>query len=180
MGYSLILGGARSGKSHFAEERALAISEATSCPVVYVATGIVTDNEMAHRIALHRHDRPNHWKTVEEPVEVAAWLNQQETPSVVVLDCLSMLLNNWMFARPTDETVIATRSLELCVALSAYQHPLIIVSNEVGQGIVPEHRLAREYRDALGRLNQRVARDAADVIWMLAGLPIDVRRLAPQ
>ncbi|NMP23889.1 bifunctional adenosylcobinamide kinase/adenosylcobinamide-phosphate guanylyltransferase [Sulfobacillus sp. DSM 109850] len=179
VGYSFILGGARSGKSRYAEERASLLAEQTSWPVVYLATGTVTDSEMQIRIAAHQHNRPAHWTTIEEPVDVAQWLDQRQAPAVVLLDCLSLLLNNWMYAGLTDEA-IAHRSDALGRALEAFRYGLVVVSNEVGQGIVPEYALARRYRDALGRLNQQVARTAEHVIWMVAGRPVDVRKLGPE
>ena len=179
VGYSFILGGARSGKSRYAEERASLLAEQTSWPVVYLATGTITDSEMQVRITAHQHNRPAHWTTIEEPMEVAQWLDQRQAPAVVLLDCLSLLLNNWMFAGLTDEA-IAHRSEALGRALETFRYGLVVVSNEVGQGIVPEYPSARRYRDALGRLNQQVARTAEHVMWMVAGLPVDVRKLGPQ
>jgi len=180
MGYLLILGGARSGKSRWAEERAQAIAQTTALPVVYLATGLSTDPEMAERIQRHQASRPAEWTTVEEPVAVAQWLGSLRTPSIVLLDCLSFLLNNWMFTHPDDPAWIARQITDLARAFGAFPHPLLVVSNEVGQGIVPEHALARWYRDELGRLNQLAARDAETVIWMVAGLPVDVKRMAPK
>lgn len=179
MGYAFILGGARSGKSRYAEERASLLAQKTAWPVVYLATGTVTDSEMQIRIAAHQHNRPAHWTTIEESMDVAQWLEQRQAPAIVLLDCLSLLLNNWMYAGLTDEAIIH-RSDALGRALEDFRYGLVVVSNEVGQGIVPESPLARRYRDALGRLNQRVARTAEQVIWMVAGLPVDVRKLGPE
>ena len=178
MGYTFILGGARSGKSRYGEEQALAMAKATSWPVTYLATGVVTDEEMQERIALHRQSRPSEWRTVEEPLRVARWLNEQSAPRVVLLDCLTLLLSNWFFDN-ADDAEISQRGDEFCQALSDFKYGLFVVSNEVGQGIVPNNGLARRYRDAMGRLNQQVARGAEKVIWMVAGLPVDVRKLAP-
>ncbi|NMP23692.1 bifunctional adenosylcobinamide kinase/adenosylcobinamide-phosphate guanylyltransferase [Sulfobacillus sp. DSM 109850] len=179
VGYSFILGGARSGKSRYAEERVALLAGRTSEPVVYLATGIVTDQEMRDRIAIHQQNRPSHWLTVEEPMDVARWLDERQEPAIVLLDCLSLLLNNWIYAGLTD-AAIEHRIGGLCRSLEAFRYDLVVVSNEVGQGIVPEYPLARRYRDALGRLNQQVARAAEHVIWMVAGLPLDVRKLGPE
>jgi adenosylcobinamide kinase/adenosylcobinamide-phosphate guanylyltransferase len=179
VGYLFILGGARSGKSGYAEERASVMAQGRSWPVVYLATATATDPEMQARIAAHQQRRPARWTTVEEPMDVAGWLDRHHTPVVVILDCLSLLLNNWMFARLTDAS-IAQRTAELGRSLQTFQYGLVVVSNEVGQGIVPESSLARRYRDALGELNQRVAQAAEHVVWMVAGLPVDVRKLGPQ
>lgn len=180
MGYLLILGGAKSGKSRWAEARAGAIAQEAGLPVVYLATGVATDPEMAQRIQRHQATRPATWTTVEEPVAVAEWLRACDTPRIVLLDCLSFLLNNWMFTHPDEPAWIRQQAEDLADAFHAFPHPLLVVSNEVGQGIVPEHALARWYRDELGHLNQLAAESADTVIWMVAGLPVDVRRLAPQ
>ncbi|PSR21545.1 MAG: bifunctional adenosylcobinamide kinase/adenosylcobinamide-phosphate guanylyltransferase [Sulfobacillus acidophilus] len=179
VGYVFILGGSRSGKSRYAEERACELAQRTAWPVVYLATGTVTDAEMQARILGHQRRRPAHWTTVEEPMEVAHWLDRCQAPTVVLLDCLSFLLNNWMFAGLNDQ-VIAQRMAALARSLQTFQYGLVVVSNEVGQGIVPESSLARRYRDALGSLNQKVAQMADHVIWMVAGLPVDIRKLGPQ
>lgn len=179
MGYSFILGGARSGKSRYAEERASMLAARAGWPVVYVATATATDHEMQQRIAVHQQNRPRGWFTVEEPLNVVHWLREGHAPAVVVLDCLSLLVNNWMYAG-WDDGVIGQRGQELSEALEDYPYGLVVVSNEVGQGIVPEYPLARRYRDALGRLNQRVAGTAELVVWMVAGLPVDVRKCAPE
>lgn len=179
MSYSLILGGARSGKSHYAEAQATKISNQTGWPVIYLATATITDPEMAHRISQHQAERPQTWTTIEEPSEVATWLNETYEPTVVLLDCLSLLLNNWMFANPDDSQVWAQRQEQFYQALLRFPYPTIVVSNEVGQGIVPDNALARQYRDALGRFNQKLAATADPVILMVAGLPIDVRKVSP-
>ncbi len=179
VGYSFILGGARSGKSRYAEGQASRLAEQMTWPVIYLATGTVTDEEMKDRIEIHQRNRPVHWTTVEEPMEVARWLDQRQAPAVVLLDCLSLLLNNWMYAGLADDAV-AYRIGELGQAFEAFRYGLVVVSNEVGQGIVPESSLARRYRDTLGRLNQHVAQTADRVIWLVAGLPVDVRKLEPE
>lgn len=179
VGHTLILGGARSGKSRFAEESALQLSRETSRPVVYIATATATDHEMKSRIEAHQHRRPVDWTTVEESMDVVSQLEQRCDPVIIVLDCLSLLLNNWMFAGEED-TVLAHRIEALGRAFESFRHPLLVVSNEVGQGIVPDNSLARRYRDQLGTMNQRIARTAEHVVWMVAGIPVDVQKLAPK
>lgn len=179
MSYSLILGGARSGKSRYAEEQATKLSNRTGWPVIYLATATVTDPEMAHRIAQHQSERPQSWTTVEEPLEVTSWLSQTHKPLIVLLDCLSLLLNNWMFVDPDDSHRWVLRQNQFYEALVQFPYPIIVVSNEVGQGIVPDNPLARQYRDALGRFNQILAATADPAILMVAGLPIDLRKVGP-
>ncbi len=178
VGHTLILGGARSGKSRFAEETALQLSRETSQPVVYIATATVTDSEMKNRIEAHQTRRPVEWTTVEESMDVVQELEQRREPAIVVLDCLSLLLNNWMFAG-LEDSVLAARIEALGRTFESFRHPLLVVSNEVGQGIVPENSLARRYRDQLGTMNQRVARTAEHVVWMVAGIPVELQKRAP-
>ncbi len=180
MSYSLILGGARSGKSRYAEARAATLSRQTGWPVIYLATATVTDAEMAHRIAQHQAERPGSWTTIEEDMDVGDWLHQHVEPAIVLLDCVSLLLNNWMFAHSDqNDDTWAYRPTQFYEALLAFPYPVVVVSNEVGQGIVPDNALARQYRDALGRFNQQLASTADLVIFMIAGLPVDLRKVAP-
>ncbi len=177
MSYSLIIGGAKSGKSRYAEERAYELSMQTGWPVTYLATATVTDPEMANRIAQHRERRPSSWVTIEEALNIRDWLKEPHDPTVVLLDCLSLLLNNWMFSEP--EKLWLTRQNQFYDALVAFPYPIIVVSNEVGQGIVPDNRVARQYRDQLGRFNQQLAATADPAIFMVAGLPVDLRKMGP-
>lgn len=177
MSYCLILGGAKSGKSRYAEARATELSIQTGWPVTYLATATVTDPEMAERIAQHRLGRPSSWITVEEAVNIAQWMAEPHNPTVVLLDCLSLLLNNWMFSEPEDGWLL--RQDQFYEALVTFPYPIIVVSNEVGHGIVPDNRIARQYRDQLGLFNQRVAAQAHPAVFMMAGLPVDLRKMAP-
>lgn len=180
MGYLLVLGGSRSGKSGYALHRAEALAARLDWPRIYLATGVATDPEMADRIRMHQISRGSQWLTVEEPEDVAQWLKGRMAPAVVVLDCLSFLLNNWFMRESRNDEVIRQRADDLFEALAGFTYPLVVVSNEVGQGIVPGDSLSRQYRDYLGWMNQRAAHEALQVIWMVAGLPVDVRRLAPE
>lgn len=182
---TLILGGARSGKSSYAEMLAAAAA-AESGSVLYIATAEAWDEEMAARIASHKAQRPAHWWTLEAPRHpgaAAAALLQGETPApaVVLLDCLTLLANNVLIALPEGASEAeATAALgaevdELLAACNASTAQWIIVSNEVGLGIVPAYPLGRLYRDALGRANQKLAAAADKVVLLVAGIPLAVK-----
>jgi adenosylcobinamide kinase/adenosylcobinamide-phosphate guanylyltransferase len=159
---TLVIGGARSGKSRWAE----AALEAAGTPACYIATGEARDAEMAERIQRHRERRGSFWTTVEEPLDLARRLRRLEGPALV--DCLTLWLSNQMLGEAPLERV----SDELVAALAEARGPLVVVANEVGLGIVPENALARRFRDEAGRLNQRVAAIADRVVLMAAGLPL--------
>ena len=177
----LILGGARSGKSRLAEELAARLGER----VLYVATGEGRDPEMAGRIARHRERRPQAWRTIEAPRGVGRALAQEAGDAdVAVVDCLTLLLSNLMLdlGDEPDEDVVAQRlNDEIDALLAAYEQgrsSLIVVSNEVGWGLVPPYPLGRVYRDVLGRGHQRLAARADRVYLVVAGIPLDLKGLA--
>jgi adenosylcobinamide kinase / adenosylcobinamide-phosphate guanylyltransferase len=163
---TLILGGARSGKSRFAEE----LIERTEQPALYLATAEPRDEEMHARIAAHRARRGSHWTTVEEPLEIVNVL-LAETARPVLIDCVTLWLSNLIGARRD----IGFEIERLLAALPRHKAPVVLVANEVGLGIVPENALAREFRDHAGRLNQGVARLAQRVVFMAAGLPLRLK-----
>jgi len=163
----LVLGGARSGKSRYAEQ----LIEAQSAPYAYVATAQAFDTEMAQRISLHRDRRDARWLTYDAPFDAAAQLDALPAGQPVLLDCLTLWLTNHLLA----ESDLDRACLELCAALSRRDGLMVVVSNEVGLGIVPDNALARRFRDAAGRLNQAVAQAADDVVFMVAGLPMPVK-----
>ncbi|MCJ7993030.1 bifunctional adenosylcobinamide kinase/adenosylcobinamide-phosphate guanylyltransferase [Rhizobium cremeum] len=164
----LVLGGARSGKSRFAE----GLATGSGLGRHYVATGRAYDDEMRERIAKHRADRGDGWTTHEEPVDIVGLLRRIDGPDrVVLVDCLTFWVTNLMMA----EEDVAARSLELAAAAAGLSCRLILVSNEVGLGIVPENRMAREFRDHAGRLHQLVAQSATDVYFVAAGLPLKMK-----
>lgn len=176
--FTLVLGGARSGKSTFAQSMA----QETGKPVVFVATAEAFDQEMADRIAVHRAERPQGWRTIEAPRQVGQALIGNILPDgVVLLDCLTLLASNVLLALTDVEDAGAVQTAldaEIDSLLAAHQSgqaDWIVVSNEVGLGLVPEYPLGRIYRDALGRANQRLARYANRVIFMVAGLPMVVK-----
>ena len=164
---TLVLGGARSGKSRFAET----LVTASRPPWVFVATAEPSDAEMAERIALHRSRRSDDWRTIEAPGDLAAALAAVALNAPILVDCLTLWLSNRMLANGDLETEIA----RLETALSDRRGPVVLVSNEVGFGIVPDNELARRFRDLQGRLNQRLAAHADRVVLMVAGLPIVVK-----
>lgn len=166
----LILGGARSGKSRYAEGLIAALPPVWNPPWIYVATAEPGDEEMRARIAAHRARRGPSWQTVEAPQELAEAVILAQ-PAPVLVDCLTLWLSNLMLidADIEAETVRLERALEAATA------PVILVSNEVGSGIVPEHPLGRSFRDLQGALNQRIAARAERVVLMVAGLPLAVK-----
>lgn len=166
----LILGGARSGKSRYAEGLIAALPPVWNPPWIYVATAEPGDEEMRARIAAHRARRGPSWQTVEAPQELAEAVILAQ-PAPVLVDCLTLWLSNLMLidADIEAETVRLERALEAATA------PVVLVSNEVGSGIVPEHPLGRRFRDLQGALNQRIAARAERVVLMVAGLPLAVK-----
>lgn len=169
-----ILGGARSGKSAFAEQLA---KQRGGDAVLVIATAQALDEEMRDRIAQHRRDRPPAWQTLEATRDIPEALRHCKTmPSLILLDCLTLLVTNELLA---DEQDLESRVMCQLDLLTEWVHlrdiDLILVSNEVGLGIVPENALARTFRDVLGRVNARAAKSADKVYWMVAGLPFDVK-----
>jgi adenosylcobinamide kinase/adenosylcobinamide-phosphate guanylyltransferase len=165
----LVLGGARSGKSGFAERLAAECGE----PVLYVATATPTDEEMAERIARHRAQRPSTWRTLEAPADVARRLGREAGGATTILiEDLTLLLSNLVASDGSRAEARALDEVGCLVALGAH---VILVSNEVGMGIVPEHPLGRHFRDALGRLNQAAAAACGEVYLLVAGLPLRLK-----
>jgi adenosylcobinamide kinase/adenosylcobinamide-phosphate guanylyltransferase len=187
---TLILGGARSGKSSFAEQRA---KELGGNSVLYVATSETKDDEMLGRVAKHRAARPSVWQTLESPRRVAQVLREEKsTAKVVLLDCLTFLVANHLMdaaapkgdpfdnpsADPFDPQIEANVVAEVEALVTYVQEldvELLVVSNEVGLGVVPPYELGRAYRDILGRANQILARHADEVQLLVAGIPMKVK-----
>jgi len=167
----VIGGGARSGKSRFALARARALGERR----VFVATGQARDGEMERRIAQHRAERGDDFRTVEEPLDLARALREQRRADVVLVDCLTLWLSN-LLLRGDDEAAIARAVRELCDALAARPCHVVLVTNEVGLGIVPENALARTFRDVAGRAHQDLACIADEAYVAILG---HVLRLRP-
>jgi adenosylcobinamide kinase/adenosylcobinamide-phosphate guanylyltransferase len=163
----LITGGARSGKSAIAEARTLSFAPRA----IYIATAEPRDSEMAARIKAHQARRGKDWRTHVEPLDLAGALAATDGQGPRLVDCLTLWLTNLMLGG--HDWQVAGRAL--LVALSAQVDPVVLVTNEVGAGIVPENALAREFRDAAGILNQWVAAVADEVIFAVAGLPLKVK-----
>jgi adenosyl cobinamide kinase/adenosyl cobinamide phosphate guanylyltransferase len=163
---TLVLGGARSGKSRYAESLIAALPP----PWLYVATAEAGDEEMKARISAHRARRGLDWRTIEAPRHLVAALQKAGTMPVLV-DCLTLWLSNLMLA----DIGIEAETAHLERALAAAAAPVILVANEVGSGIVPDHSLGRKFRDLQGVLNQRIAARADRVVFMVAGLPLALK-----
>ncbi len=163
-----MLGGARSGKSAFAER----LAAECGLPVVYVATASAVDDEMAERIAHHRTRRPDTWRTVEARTELVAHVCTDRGLNTVLVEDLTLLLSNHMEA---DVAAAEAVTLEEVAALLALDANVVLVSNEVGMGLVPDNALGRTFRDALGRVNQAAASGCSEVYFIVAGLPLRMK-----
>ena len=176
---TLVTGGARSGKSRVAER----LAELAGSPVTYLATATTVapdgeaDAEMVERIARHRDGRPADWTTVEAPLELTAAIAAASPNDVVLVDCLTVWLGNVMFEADPDDGALRERYLEVAEAAAARPHPTILVTNEVGGGLVPMDPLGRRYRDHHGWMNQAVADRAERVLLCAAGRVLELGRL---
>jgi adenosylcobinamide kinase / adenosylcobinamide-phosphate guanylyltransferase len=178
---TLILGGARSGKSAYAQD----LAAAQSNPVLFVATGVAVDDEMAERIAVHRAARPASWQCVEAPTGVGKAIRDAPGAfAVALVDCLSFLVSNCLLAAGNASVELTERAVwpriedevaDMLAGARSRGAQLIVVSNEVGMSVVPEFPLGRVYRDVLGRANQRLAREAGAVYLMVAGIPAAIK-----
>jgi adenosylcobinamide kinase / adenosylcobinamide-phosphate guanylyltransferase len=170
---TLVLGGVRSGKSHYAQQ----LGEQAG-RVVFVATAQASDDEMRRKIDRHRNNRPQHWQTVEEPLGLAdAIARYGPSCDLMIIDCLTIFASNLLESLGDDKKVDDKSSIEssidnLCVALRSPSCSVVLVSNEVGSGVVPPYPLGRRFRDLLGEMNQRVAEVATNVLLLVAGLPL--------
>ncbi|MBW2593987.1 MAG: bifunctional adenosylcobinamide kinase/adenosylcobinamide-phosphate guanylyltransferase [Deltaproteobacteria bacterium] len=167
-----VIGGCRSGKSRHALELA---EQMPGAQKAFVATCVVRDEEMNQRVARHRKERSSSWITLEVPVRLADTIRQKSGEyDLMLIDCLTLWMSNLLLETEDFET-IDRHVMDLTRALQSARCPVILVSNEVGTGIVPENRLARLFRDATGFSNQKVAACADEVIWMVAGIPVKVK-----
>ncbi len=184
----LILGGARSGKSAFAER----LAQTNGKRAAFIATATASDDDMRERISHHRASRPADWLTIEEPLKLVHAVQQAaEVADVMLLDCMTLWLSNWLWqqhdtdfeADPTLSNRYSQEALQeidrllATLTLLPDQKTLLVVSNEVGLGIHPAYAVSRVYRDILGRVNQRLAQSAERVYLMVAGLAVDIKRL---
>ena len=178
---TLILGGARSGKSSLAEE----LARRSGRPVVYLATATPGDDEMRQRIVTHRANRPRNWRTVEEPQDLTAALSVMGPGDLALLECVTLWVSNLLLAGQRDESPataigrIIEHTEHFLSSLRGKNIWVIAVSNEVGMGIVPASEMGRTYRDGLGRVNQLLASRADSVYLMVAGLPFALKGALP-
>lgn len=168
---TLVLGGAACGKSDFAESLVL---QGENAPV-YIATAQIFDDEMAAKASRHRDQRGDRWTTIEEPLDLPGVLGRCTPDQAVLIDCATLWLTNVMLG----DHDIAAHTTRLCDALRACPAPVVIVSNEVGQGIVPDNALSRKFRNAQGTLNQIIAAKADLVVAVMAGLPLVLKGKLP-
>jgi len=171
---ALITGGSRSGKSAHALELAEQAADRQRVPAIFIATAQALDDEMAARIARHRAARPARFRTIEEPVALIDALGRVEPGAVVVIDCVTLWLSNLIARELTDEAVLS-QAQQLARALSLARYSSLVVSGEVGSGLVPMEPLGRRFRDLLGLTNQLLASAADQVILMVAGCPLQVK-----
>ena len=178
MSLTLILGGARSGKSSHAQS----LAEATGKPVTFLATAQALDKEMSARIQKHQLERPASWQTLELPCDIASHSGQIQS-SVVILDCITLLVSNLLMQFVKDDLVeeapfmlAVQKEIEgLIAAIHEQERDWFIISNELGLGLVPPYQMGRVYRDVLGWANQRLARESDHVLFLVAGIPMQVK-----
>lgn len=169
---TLIIGGSRSGKSRHALTLAEQISGNRR---IFVATCVPEDDEMKDRVARHQAERPSTWTTLQVPISLGDAIAENGSKAdVILIDCLTLWISN-LFMETDDTRIVDDHIGDLKEALKKAQCPVLIVSNEVGTGIVPENRLARQFRDMAGFANQRIAECADEVIWMVAGIPVTIK-----
>lgn len=169
--FIFILGGARSGKSRYAVDRAKKMKKKTA----FIATAVFSRGEMKKRIALHKKSRPRHWKVIEEGKEVSLTLSRLEgIYGVVLIDCLGLWVSNLLMENLSDKE-IEKRIKRIIKTIQSVNRTTILVSNDVGSGIVPENALARRFRDVLGFSNQMMTKNADEVIFMQAGIPMVIK-----
>ena len=179
----LVTGGARSGKSSFAEK----LAKTAGGKIAYIATAEIWDAEMAERVDLHQRRRPSGWLTFEAPRQAeTAIATAAASAEVILFDCLTVYSSNCLLAQPDDATPPVRREAvleameRLVKAAKKVPGTVIYVTNEVGDGIVPDNALAREFRDVAGLVNQKVAQAADEVYWVVCGLPVEIKRQALQ
>lgn len=170
---TFVLGGCRSGKSRYALEAAQSFAAGRR---IFIATAVAFDDEMRERVARHRAERGKEWVTIEAPLQLPEAIETQasQTGNVVLVDCLTFWVNNLLLESAESEEA-QMKIPQLVEALASARCPVILVSNEVGAGIVPENRLARSFRDLVGNMNQAVAACATEVVWVVAGIPVPVK-----
>jgi len=169
--FIFVIGGARSGKSYYAQELAKGIGK----NVAFIATCVPQDEEMKKRVAVHKKLRPRSWKTIEEPKNIKSALDSLNNKfGAIIIDCLGLFVSN-LLGDETKDTKIKKEVKAIAGALSKSKATAILVSNDVGSGIVPANALARRFRDILGSANQMMASAADEVIFMQSGIPVKIK-----
>jgi adenosyl cobinamide kinase/adenosyl cobinamide phosphate guanylyltransferase len=170
----LVLGGARAGKS----THALRLAEENDGPVSFIATAQAFDDDMSTRIDRHRSERPSQWQTIEEPYQINRALQEAGEASVVIVDCLTLFVSNWLLRKNDEkkcEQILREITIDFLNTARLQRQTIICVSNEVGLGVVPETRLGRTFRDLLGRVNQDFAQAADEVYLLVAGIKMQLK-----
>ena len=163
----LVTGGARSGKSSFAEKRTKQLGSS----LMYIATSEIIDSEMEKRVAEHQARRGSEWQTLNAPLKLTEALSETDGKGPCLVDCLTIWLNNLIFHN--EDTIVATK--ELIKVLEQRSDPVVLVTNEVGSGIVPENALAKRFRDEAGRMNQIISQVADEVYLSVSGIPLQIK-----
>lgn len=170
----LVLGGARSGKSRFAESLASQLEQLSSdCSVVYIATATAQDEEMTRRIAHHKKSRPAHWNLIEEPLYLSKQIQDLNTNQTILIDCMTLWLTNWLCSETKEQFEVEKENFLNTIESTSAN--VIIVSNEVGSGIVPLGELSREFVDLAGWLNQSLSKLADRVSLIVAGCEVKIK-----
>lgn len=171
----LLLGGARSGKSSYAQKLAITMGG----NVIFIATGEPLDNEMKNRIDKHKKSRPKKWKTIEAPKNIGQIIKENaENIGTILIDCVTLLVSNLLCSEPDYPNAkkrIINEVNELINAMKVTKSNVILVSNEVGLGLVPDNKMGRHYRDLLGKVNQILADNADEIYFMIAGIPLKIK-----
>jgi adenosylcobinamide kinase/adenosylcobinamide-phosphate guanylyltransferase len=177
-GLVLLLGGARGGKSAHALRLAEEYERSAAREVWFIATAQAFDEDMSVRIQRHRSERPVHWHTIEEPYQIDEALRQASEAAVVIVDCLTLFVSNWLLRQEDEqqcEAILRQITSDFLKVAQSRRQTIICVSNEVGLGVVPETRLGRVFRDLLGRVNQDFAQAADEVHLLVAGLSLQLK-----
>lgn len=176
---TLVLGGARSGKSSYAAQ----LAKETGMPVVFIASALATDRELGRRIQRHKEDRPSTWTTIEAGADPVGIIAGADGTGILVIDCLTMMISGQLDERlldgelidPVDEAEALARATEIVNTIASLKKPAIVVSNEVGLGLVPPYPSGRLFRDLAGWANKELASHADEVFLMVAGIPMKVK-----
>ena len=180
----LVLGGVRSGKSAFAESKAVEFNQAADQTALYVATGVAFDGEMKDRILRHKESRPQEWPTLEEPVKltekISSFLQKADSTGVVIIDSIDVWVANLLMGHQTDdsqtqETIVIGEVDKLLNLMGEASQAFLLVSSEVGLSLVPPEPLGRRFQDFLGTVNQRIATAAIEVYLIVAGIPLKIK-----